>query len=132
MRRIVLITLLTIFSSVARAEWVEIATDANATGYADPTNLSQVLGIVKMWELVDYKKSRTLNIGIQPITFLSTISQVEYDCAENKLRRMIVTFYSAKMGEGNPVYANPTPSEWVKVRPNTNGEALWKLACAKQ
>ncbi|MFA6313737.1 MAG: surface-adhesin E family protein [Sterolibacterium sp.] len=131
-RTAILMALLIAASSSARAEWVETASDANATGYADPSTVSRVLGVVKMWELVDYKTTKTFNASIRPVSFRSTVSQVEYDCAENKLRRVAQTFFSGKMAEDSPVYANPTHGEWVAIRPGSNGEAMWKVACGNK
>jgi len=130
--QVILIGLLVAASGNAWAEWVEVASDANATGYADPSTVSQVLGVVKMWELVDYKSTKTFSANIKPVSFRSTVSQVEYDCAENKLRRVVQTFFAGKMAEGGPVYANPTPGEWAAIRPNSNGEAMLKVACGKK
>lgn len=131
-RPAILIVLLIAASGSARAEWVEVASDANATGYADPSTVSWALGVVKMWELVDYKTPKTFNANIRPVSFHSTISQVEYDCGENKLRRVAQSFFSGKMGKGSPVYANPTPGEWAAIRPRSNGEAMWKVACGSK
>lgn len=131
-RQVILIGLLVAASGNAWAEWVEVASDANATGYADPSTVSQVLGVVKMWELVNYKSPKTFSASIKPVSFRSTVSQVEYDCAENKLRRVVQTFFAGKMAEGSPVYANPAPGEWVAIRPNSNGEAMLKVACGKK
>lgn len=124
--------LLAALSSHASAEWVEVTGDEDAIGYADPTATSQLLGVVRMWELVDYKTSRTFKSTIKPVTYFSTLSQVEYRCMGNQLRRLGITFYSEHMGKGEPVYSNPTTGEWVAIKPNSNGEAMWKLACAKK
>ena len=130
-RLAILISLLIATSSDALAEWVEVAADANATGYADRSTIGQGSGVVKMWELVDYKAAKTFKGNIKPVTFWSSISQVEYDCGAKKLRRVVQTFFSGSKGGGDPVYANPVPGEWVAIRANSNGEAMWKVACGK-
>ena len=132
MYKTIVILFLATINTAAMAEWVEVTGDENATGYADSATSNQLMNIVRMWELVDYKTPKAFTATIKPVTYSSTVSQVEYNCGRNELRRLGLTLYSEHMGKGEPVYSNPTTGEWVVIKPNSNGEAMFKKACDKK
>ena len=58
MYKVISCVLLVLASSSANAEWVKINTNENLTTYIDPTTITKVDNMVKMWGIVDLKESK--------------------------------------------------------------------------
>jgi hypothetical protein len=130
MTRLFLIVLLVLLSSgPAHAEWVSFAeSDSGATVYVDRDTIRRNGDVVKWWELMDHK---TVQTGAGE-SFLSVMAQNEYDCAEERHRTLAVTYFSGNMGSGNVVYSDSDEQSWEPVQPQSVGQTMWELACAKQ
>ena len=127
MRKAILMMLLAVVSSSAMAEWVEVSGDEGGTFsvYANPATIRWTDHKVKMWDLYDYKTAKEL----AGKTFMSVESQSEYDCKEKQQRILYTTTHSENMGRGEVVSASIKPHDWEPNRPNSVGEALWRIAC---
>jgi hypothetical protein len=68
--------------------------------YIDPDTILRKGDLVKMWELHDSKTTQTVAGNL----FLSGKIQSEYDCAEERSRRLSITEFSGNMGSGEVVY----------------------------
>jgi hypothetical protein len=124
-----LIILLLLSSVPAHAEWVAIGTTDNATVYADPDTIRRKGNLVAMWQLYDYKTVQT----VAGNSHLSSKLQAQYDCLEERDRRLASTWFSGNMGNGNVVFFNNSDEgKWSPVAPQTVGNVLWKVACAKK
>ena len=122
-------TFLVLSSGPAYAEWVQVsATDAGMTVYADPDNIRRKGELVKMWSLYDFKTVQYV-LGV---AFLSSKGQIEYDCAEERLRGLAVAEFSGNMGKGTEVYTDSSEGKWVPVAPGGVDQALWTVACSKK
>lgn len=123
------ITLLVLLSSgPAYAEWVQIdTTDEGMSTYVDPTTIRRKGDLVKMWHMFDEK----IADNFRGSTFLSIRAQNEYDCAEERSRRLASSYHSGNMGSGK-VVATSDESKWASVAPRSVGQALWAFACDKQ
>jgi hypothetical protein len=98
------------------------------TIYVDPDTIRRKGNMVKMWRLSDFKT-------IQPgagTPFLSSKSQSECDCVEERSRMLAFTWFFGNMGSGKVVYANSDEGKWEPVEPESIAEAMWKVACAKK
>lgn len=124
-----LITLLTLSSGPAYAEWVQVgATDyGTMTVYADSDSIRRKGQLVKMWSLYDFKTEQYV-LGV---AFLSSKGQIEYDCAEERLRGLAVAEFSGNMGKGTVVYTDSSEGKWNPVAPQGVVQALWTVACGK-
>jgi hypothetical protein len=129
MRKMILILLLAVVSSNAMAEWVAVNRNKYATGYANPATIVKNGNIAVMWSLVDCK-TITRFIGGPP--FMSIKSQEEFDCKEKKLRTLVYTLHSGKMGEGEVVYSDSNPSKWASALPESGMGDFLKIACGKK
>lgn len=131
MRRLFLITLLMLSSGPAYAEWVEVTknVEAGMTVYVDPDTIRRKGDLVKMWSLHDYKTIQTLP-GYP--SYLSSVSQSLYDCAEERSQLPALTWFSGNMRTGKVVYNGPYEQKWVPVSPNSIGRDMWEVACAKK
>jgi hypothetical protein len=120
MRRMILVLLLTAFSSSAMAEWVKVSNvdGGDITFYTDPSTIRKNGKLVKMWELQDYLTARTGE------NYLSVKIQNEYDCKNEKTRLLFLSTHSGHMGGGDLVEMNNNPGEWIPVPPASIIQAL--------
>jgi hypothetical protein len=127
----ILITLLLLSSGSAYAEWVSIGSSESGGGYTvyvNPDTIRRKGDLVKMWILLDYKTIQT----VAGTSHLSVRSQHQYDCAEDRHRRLAYTFFSGNMGSGTVVYSNPDEGKWEPVASDSVAEGLWKIACDRK
>ena len=126
-----LITLLVLRSGPAYAEWVKGAYTESEGGYTmwfDPDTIRRKGDLVKIWVLYDHKTKQTV-VGS---SYLSERVQQQYDCAEERYRFLLRTWFSGYMGTGDVVFNISNESEWEAVAPGSVGNAVWKVACDKQ
>lgn len=130
MHKAMLIMLLTVVSSSAAAEWVEVGTDdtGTITIYADPATIRRSGDKVRMWHLYDYQTTQR-NSGKR---FMSVVTRTEHDCKEEQSRGLYVSSYSENMGGGTVVEIFDEPDKWLPVPPGTASAVLWELACKKR
>jgi hypothetical protein len=125
-----LITLLLLNSGPAYAEWVTL--DANnqrgGTVYTDPDTIRLKGDVVTMWSLHDYKTIQTM----KRTSYLSYKVQTEYDCAEERIRKLASMFFSGNMGNGNVVYSISKEGKWLPVSAGSLGQSEWEVACDKE
>jgi hypothetical protein len=129
-RLLVVFALLLTFSSSAWAEWVEIgsAADDSFILYANPSTIRKNGSMVKMWILHDLVNGQ----GYRGKTYFSSRAQTECDCQGERFRILAFSSHSGKMGRGDTVYLDNTPSDpWSPVAPGSIAEIFWKFACGK-
>jgi hypothetical protein len=113
------------------AEWTPVISSESSGGYTvyiDPDTIRAEGDGVEVWELYDYKTRATK----EGYSFLSFKKRNEYGCAEERLRTLVVMYYSGNMGSGMLVSSNSDQGKWKRVPPVSVGEALWNVACGKQ
>jgi len=117
-------------SSVLAEEWVAVGTteDGGITVYADQSTIRKERNIVRIRTLGDFKKAEKLGSKKQ---FLSLMEQYEYDCNEERMRRLYATMHSENMGRGSVVASGPINEAWQSVPPDSLNEQLWEFACGK-
>ncbi len=116
-------------NSDATDGWVKVGSDSSDATYANPSTIRRNGVMVKMWDIIDFKKAQSIDKAVKP--YKSTMSYSEYDCEEKRLRRLSSSWRSDAMGKGNVVFSNHDPSEWIAIPPNSRGERLWSVACGK-
>ena len=132
MKRLVLLTLLTLSSAPAYGEWVEVSVNVE-TGekvYVDPDTIRRKGDIAEMWVLYDNKTAQPA-VGH---AYLSKKVQNEYNCAEAMKRMVSVKEFSGHMGSGEVVHMNSSlfsTATWMPTRIGL-GETLLKVACGKK
>ena len=131
LKRLVLLTLLTLSSAPAYGEWVEVSVNVEAgeTVYVDPDTIRRRGDIAEMSVLYDNKTAQPA-VGH---AYLSKKVLNEYNCKEAMKRMLSVTEFSGHMGSGNVVYMSSplfSPATWMPTRIGL-GETLSKLACGK-
>lgn len=132
MRKVILMLLLAMLASNARAGWVTIGENKILafTAYADPNIEASIKNgdKVKMWKMYDYKSAQEAS-GYK---FLSTKFQNEYDCRGAQSRILANTTYAVNMGAGEAVFTQSDIDNWQPVIPDSLDEAMWKFACKKK
>lgn len=128
MRNAILMLLLVVFSSSALAEWARAGGNDAMIAYADFSTIRENGNMVKMWTLADFKVAKVSAVG-KP--FLSSKSQVEFDCRKKRRRTLYFSWHSGNMGEGEIIISNSNRDKWAPVLRGTVREALWKFACGK-
>jgi hypothetical protein len=131
LKRLALLTLLTLSSAPAYGEWVQVSVNVEAgeTVYVDPDTIRRKGDIAEMSVLYDNKTAQSA-VGH---AYLSKKVQNEYNCKEAMKRMLSVTEFSGHMGSGNVVYMSSplfSPATWMPTRMGL-GETLSKLACGK-
>ena len=134
MKRLLLGLTLLVTATAASAEWTPVGA-ANVGGddqliiYIDRATIRRNGNFVKLWDLADYKTVRTTVNGY---SFLSSKSQWEFDCKEEKSRILAYVLYDEKAGSGKVVFTNSDTGKWRPDSPESIGETLWKVACGKK
>ena len=130
MKRLRLIILLFLSSSPAYADWVAVGgkVEAGMSAYADPVTMRREGDLVKMEVLFDFKTRQT-KAGV---SYSSANAQMEYDCAEQRVRGLAVMYFSGNMGSGNVLDRNSGKGKWLPVSPGSLDQTLWKVACGKK
>lgn len=113
MTRLLLIILLFLSCSPVFAEWVAVGgkVEGGMGAYADPATMRREGDLVKMEVLFDFKTIQT-KAGV---SYLSAKAQMEYDCAEQRLRGHAVMYFSGNMGSGNLVDRSSGKGKWLPV-----------------
>jgi surface-adhesin protein E len=130
MKRLFLITLLLLSSGPAYAEWVEVGgkVEEGLTVYVEFDTISRSGDVVKMWELWDFKTTRT---DPKP-PHMSVKSQREIDCIKKRGRLLAMTAFSGNMGSGKVVYSvSDFKDQEIQVEPGSVADSVVKVACGK-
>lgn len=112
MSKLILMMLLAVASSSAVAvEWSYVgASNTGVSIYVNPANILKKGNKVKIWDLKDFKTAQTLFGSTD--TYLSAVTQSEYDCEEHQFRLLYSMDHSKNMGNGNVVFVSSTVSAW--------------------
>jgi len=112
------------------AEWVSNGTNnqRGRTVYTDPDTIHLKGDGVTMWSLNDYKTIQRMG----STSYLSYKVQTEYDCAEERIRKLASTFFSGNMGSGDVVYSISKEGKWQQVEPGSLDQSEWDVACDKE
>jgi len=129
-----LITLLVLSGVPAYAEWVAVEKDYLLPGLqtvcVDPDTISREGNLVTMWQLIDFKWMQGNGRG--PHRFLSTETHKQFDCAEMRLRLLVFTEFSRRMGTGIPADGHVDKGNWLSVEPESINHALWEMAYGQE
>lgn len=126
MRNIILMLLLALVSSNAKAGWNSVGTVKGTTLYYDPATLQRNLGnTVEMWSLLDYKTVQKVREKV----YLSSKTLYEFDCVLQEYRILSRSYHSGSMGEGKVVASINKFREWQLMPPETIISVLIKIAC---
>ena len=84
-----------------------------------------------MWHMLDFETTQFNSSDKQP--FLSSKTQVEYDCEQPRIRFLSSSLYTLNMGVGELVRSInfDKDAEW-QIASDGLSKALWNIACGKK
>jgi hypothetical protein len=118
----------------AHAEWVAAEKDYLLPGlqtvYIDPDSIRREGNLVTIWQLIDFKWMQ--GNPRSPTRFLSTKTQKQFDCADQRVRLLTFTEFSRRMGTGirNDGYVDK--DNWLPVEPESINHTLREVVCSKE
>ena len=118
-------------SSSEAPKWVKVggAETKDVVSYADPETMRRDANTVKMWSLLDFK---TVQTSPTSKSFMSMKLQYEYDCKQERSRKIAHNFHLENMGGGEAAYSDSEPGKWEPINPGSIRETLWKFACGQR
>ena len=129
MKRLLMGTMLLATAGAASADWTVAGDNDQFSLYVDRATIRRNGNLVKMWDLVDFK---TVQTGPGGESYLSSKTQEQYDCKEERSRQIAFTWFDGKMGSGKVVVSDSDPGKWKPIAPESVAAALWKIACGKK
>lgn len=125
---LMVVCLLAVVSSSARAEWVTDGRTESTTIYFDPATIRKTNNVVKMWRLLNFNPPRDVSGKLGR----SLKALHEYDCKEEQLRAHYVAVYSGEMGNGKIISVAPNLGDWRPIPPDSLDESLLQIACGRK
>lgn len=130
MFRAVLLLLAMIFvTNSALAEWVAIAESDSGISLIKTESIRKSGSKVKLWALDDMASPVEMSDG----EYRSSMTQIEFDCKNDRTRTLSGAFYSGSMGEGATVFlfSENEKGEWRSVIPDSVGQSQFNYACER-
>lgn len=128
MYRFLMMIPLTMASNCVLAEWLEVERSEIQTTYAETAATRTGWSKKQIALLSDYKSPGRYDGR----TFLSVLSQNEYNCKEKQSQIVSYALYAEHMGKGEVIYSNSNTSKWKNVSPDSLEETLLKMVCEKK
>ena len=127
--KIILFTLLLIFSVQSYADWSLIYKDPTIKSeyFVNLNNYKRNKDKVRAWTLENFPKVEQ----ILAFKYRSVKSYVEFDCKVPQLRILAHSLYEGNMGKGKTVYSNGSPLKWKKISQNTVFSGYAQVLCAE-
>ncbi|MFO0995309.1 MAG: hypothetical protein U1F33_01400 [Alphaproteobacteria bacterium] len=128
MRAVLIVVLLLLSTSSARAEWVKVS-EAGGTQaadiYLDPATIRINGEKRKVWSLWDFKVEQKSGAK----KYRSALEQREYDCREEQTRMTSFIWYAGQMGSGSVIHSESSLTRWEPVVPGSIGETSLNILC---
>ena len=125
MSKAILSILLAVVSSSAVAEWAVVVNNDEFVGYVDSASISRSDKVVRVSSLIDYKTAKA-EAGKN---YVSVKAQHEFNCAEGQVRKLYLSEYSGKMGNGELVNYSYKIGNFEQIQPYSILSALRIFAC---
>jgi hypothetical protein len=127
-KMVFMIVVAMMISTSARAEWTDIGGGNQFRLYIDFATIRIKGTRVKVWTLLDFTTIQSYN----GLSYLSSITQTEFDCSEESAAVRAGARYSGNMGGGKVVHSQAMPNaSFSPVIPNSIGDNELKTACAR-
>lgn len=111
-------------------EWTYIDHDDTAALWVQTDSMWRSSGNVKMWHMYDYQSSiPSLGASSSPKGSRSIVGLAEYDCADRRTRPLQGTAYEDAKGTGRIAWTLDTEGAWGYIKPGSEDEKRWNIAC---
>lgn len=115
-------------TNYAFANWTAVSIGKNGDQYFIDYSTSKLIGGYKrLWMLENYKEPLVSNSG----TAYSSKNLVEFDCQQDRYRRISSSFYSQPNGGGEPLFTPAIDNSWKFAVPQTNFQNVMLAVCKK-
>jgi hypothetical protein len=115
---------------VSTAPWERVGIYEGRTLYIDPTTARRSGSRVQIFTITDLKEPNATARGRQ---YFSKKALLELDCAKRTLRVLQDTWYTRRMGQGEPVFQTDAPGQdTYPVQSDSPGELFWNGACGRR
>jgi hypothetical protein len=106
-----------------------VAGDGSWAAYSTDHQLTRKGQLVSVWLRQEYAEPQQ-GSGAQP--YLSTVENVQYDCAKNRVRALVVIYYTENniRGGEDSEQSDPKEAPWSPIVPGTLAELNFQWACA--
>lgn len=101
----ILVLLLYNQSQCFAQEWEHVARNPDINLYIKTGSGEQIGDIIRVWTLVDYRRSEIIISGNQKVHARSIVGLEEYDCKGSKVHAITRRVYSSGMGKGKILLA---------------------------
>jgi hypothetical protein len=128
MRRVTLVFILLVISSLAKAEWIKLFTAANGTTYYyEDSSIRKKSNKIRIWQMGDHNKIQVVN-GKK---FLSNKTLNEYDCENEEDRLLHAIMFEKHLGQGEVIHSESyLNKDFVKsIAPTSVERSYFNIAC---
>jgi hypothetical protein len=113
------------------ADWKLYCSNEIYLGYYDAQSITRPSeNIGRLWLRWDYTEKSVLGyvraLGKKYENLSQSRNLVEINCLEKKTRRLSTTYYDKN---GEVLYSDDSPTEWIFIIPESMGESLYKEVC---
>lgn len=128
MKRPILAALLALACGHTLAEWTSLGDVGNAELFVDKATIVRTGDKATMWSIYALKAPAAAGSA----SYVSLKRQDEFDCKELRMRPLQIGAYPKPMAEGTPVANEKSTANWAAPAPQSIGEKLLTVACAKE
>jgi len=122
-----LASMLALAAAPARADkWESVMMNDQGVYYVDRQSIRQDGPNTLVWTMLDYKKPQATMDGK---AFLSTKSQIMFNCRKKMARIMHMTYFSGAMLDGKEVYKQGMLHDWMEYEPGTPVQRIARRVC---
>ena len=120
-----LLALAIFFSCPIWAEWVMYSKDEeDGTFYLDPATIRKDGNMRRVWLLRNFNQRNKDGA-------MSNRNRMEIDCKQERFRFLALSTHSEPMAGGTVLTQEGEANDWTAIPPNTTGERIFNLICAK-
>lgn len=128
MGKTIVMMLFVVMSGSVMADWVVVDESSLGKTYVNPSTISKSGDLVKLWELIDFKKAQ--EHGGE--SFFSFTTEVEYDCVRKSFQTLKTAGISGHMATGSVIASGSGSRQWQPVAGGTAAERSWRFVCGKK
>jgi hypothetical protein len=110
-------------------EFRTVAPDGSFASFSTLHQFKRSGHLVTAWLRQEYPEPQRSDSGS---TYLSNVEQVQYDCAKEQARALLIIYYSENnvAGSEQSEASDPKQAPWVPIVPGTQSEVIYSWACA--
>ena len=127
MKKILAVSMALIFSQTAFAEWQTVISMDDFNVAIEKSRLKKIGDHYQAWVKYSLKDQKEIN----SVKFQSMLSLEEYDCKNEKSRKLDLHFYSDDQVNGKVVKSANETGEWNRPIPGSVSDSILNAVCYK-